>query len=529
MLPIVLLFMLPILGLAAPAADDSIIYESFAKCLQRNRIPAAQVPAMLYSPTNPAFSDVLNAYVRNLRFNTTATKKPSIIATPVDIPAVQATVVCTKEAGLQLKTRSGGHDYEGISYVSANPFVILDLFHLRNITFDMPTQTAWVQAGALLGELYYAISKQSNVLAFPAGVCPTVGAGGHISGGGYGPLIRKHGLTVDHVVDAQIIDVNGKVLDRKGMGEDLFWAIRGGGGASFGVILAYKINLVPVPPVVTVFNVQRTRTQNASDILVQYQNTIEKWDDNLFIRVLIQPVTVDKSSNKSVRITLIGEFLGNPDGLLPLMNTHLPTLGLTKADLQEMSWVESMLFWANYDNATSPEALNSRVPHDGVGFLKRKSDYVQKPIPKEGLESLFDKMIELGKVGLVFNSYGGKMSQIPEDATPFPHRAGILYKIQYSVNWHDTSDNLTKEYLGEAVKLHEFMTPFVTSNPRQAFFNYRDIDIGSTTNGNNTYEEGKVYGVKYFKNNFDRLVKIKTAVDPTNFFRTEQSIPPLPK
>lgn len=73
------------------------------------------------------------------------------------------------------------------------------------------------------------------------------------------------------------------------------------------------------------------------------------------------------------------------------------------------------------------------------------------------------------------------------------------------------------------------MTPFVSKNPREAFFNYKDLDLGINHNGKNSYEEGRVYGVEYFKDNFDRLVQIKTKVDPRNFFRNEQSIPTLPQ
>ncbi|KAA8519308.1 hypothetical protein F0562_013564 [Nyssa sinensis] len=133
--------------------------------------------------------------------------------------------------------RSGGHDYDGLSYVSEVPFVILDMFNLRSISVDIEDETAWVESGATLGELYYKIVEKSKIHGFPVGVCPTVGVGGHFSGGGYGNIMRKYGLSVDNVVDAYIVDVNGRVRSRETMGDDLFWAIKGGGGASFGVVL----------------------------------------------------------------------------------------------------------------------------------------------------------------------------------------------------------------------------------------------------------------------------------------------------
>ena len=184
-----------------------------------------------------------------------ASSKPLVIVTPLVVSHVQATIICSQRHGMQIRTRSGGHDYEGLSYVAKVPFVVINLINLREIKVDVKNNTAWVQAGATIGELYYKISEKSTTLGFPAGVWPTMGTGGHFSGGGYGFLMRKFGLAADNVFDAHIINPKGNLLDREAMGEDLFWVIRGGGGPGFGIIVAWKIKLVPVPSTVTVFNV----------------------------------------------------------------------------------------------------------------------------------------------------------------------------------------------------------------------------------------------------------------------------------
>ncbi|XP_009630062.1 berberine bridge enzyme-like 21 [Nicotiana tomentosiformis] len=515
-------------------ASDSV-YDSFVNCLTTKSIPQSEISKIVYSPSNASFNPILQAYVRNRRFfNSSTTSKPVIIVTPTEESHVSSAVLCTKETNLQLNIRSGGHDYEGISYISDVPFIMLDMFNLRSISINVNDNTAWVQAGATLGELYYNIWTKSNVLGFPAGVCPTVGVGGHVSGGGYGNMLRKFGLSVDHVLDARLVDVNGRILDRKAMGEDLFWAIKGGGGASFGVILAFQIQLVQVPQTVTYFRVERFLNQNATDAVLQWQNVVNKIDNDLFIRLLVQPITVKnkekkvkgkkKAQQKSIRVTFIALFLGDSSRLISLVSNELPALGLTKQDCFEMNWIDSVLQWANFDNTTKPIALLNRTG-DPLNFLKRKSDYVQEPIPRGRLESIFQKMISLGKAGLVFNPYGGRMAEIPEGETPFPHRAGILFKMQYSVNWNEEGAAAEKEYLTQIRDLYSFMTPFVSKNPRQAYLNYRDLDIGTNDQGPHSLEEARVYGTMYFKNNFDRLVKVKSAVDSTNFFRNEQSIP----
>ncbi|KAK9081641.1 hypothetical protein Syun_031424 [Stephania yunnanensis] len=107
---------------------------------------------------------------------------------------------------LPTRLRSGGHSYEGLSQTAQTPFVIIDLMNLNRVEIDLESETAWVESGATLGEIYYAISQASDELGFSAGYCPTVGSGGHISGGGFGMMSRKYGLASDNVVDALLID-----------------------------------------------------------------------------------------------------------------------------------------------------------------------------------------------------------------------------------------------------------------------------------------------------------------------------------
>ena len=351
--------------------------ESFIHCLLNHSQPSHPISAAIYTPNNGSFSSVLQAYIRNLRFNTTTTRKPFLIVTALHESHIQAAIVCAQTHNLQMKIRSGGHDFEGVSYVAEVPFFILDMFNLRSIHVDLKSETAWVQAGATLGEVYYRIFEKSKIHGFPAGVCPTVGVGGHFSGGGYGNMMRKYGLSVDNIIDAQIVDVNGRLLNRKSMGEDLFWAIRGG-GASFGVVVSYQIKLVRIPEIVIVFKVTKTLEQNATDIVYKWEQVANKLDENLFIRLILDVVN-GTNKVKTGRATFVALFLGDSEQLLSVMKKSFPELGLQKSDCNETSWVQSVLFWTNFPLGTPNDVLLSRKPQV-LTYLKRKSNYVKEPI-----------------------------------------------------------------------------------------------------------------------------------------------------
>ncbi|KAJ8433953.1 hypothetical protein Cgig2_001882 [Carnegiea gigantea] len=390
-----------ILTIYASWASADSVQNHFLQCLYQNTRPEALLPPSWYIPTNSSFSYVLNSTGQNLRYVMPSVRKPELILMPTDISHIQAAVVCAKKIAVQLRVRSGGHDYEGVSYASEmqDPFMIIDMAKLRTVTVDIEDNSAWVEAGATIGELYYRISEESK------------------------PSMTQKG-------------------------------------------------------------------------------------------------------NKTVLGLFNGLFLGHADQLLKIMQHDFPELGLGKSDLSEMSWIESVLYIAQYPSGSKPEVLLEGKSLF-KNYFKAKSDFVKEPIPESGLEGIWKRHVEDEGALMIWNPYGGMMSKIPESHIPFPHRNGTKFMIQYVVTWQD-GKNSESRHMEWIRKLYNYMTPYVSMLPRQAYINYRDLDLGMTKDGDTNFIEASAWGHMYFKDNFYRLVKIKTEFDPRNFFRHEQSIPPLP-
>ncbi|XP_068655897.1 berberine bridge enzyme-like 24 [Aristolochia californica] len=497
--------------------------DSFLQCLSPNLSSSANQTQVLYFPNTVAYNNRLQSSLENLRFNTSTTPKPLLIIAPTHESQVQAAVFCCKEHGIQMRVRGGGHDYEGLSFVAYEPFVVVDLVNLKSITVNIQEQTAWVQAGSLIGELYYRIAEKSGTLGFPAGLCPSVGVGGLFGGGGIGSLVRKYGLAADNVIDALLVDSNSMIRDRKSMGEDLFWAIRGGGACSFGVILSWKIKLVAVPPTVTVFNVAKTLEQGATKVVNRWQYVAEKCHENVFIRVRLQAANVNGS--RTVQALFDSLYVGGVQDLLTVMEQCFPELGLQERDCTQMSWIDSTIFFGGYSSGSPREVLLSSDPPLGKATFKAKSDFVKQPISEDGLEGIWKFLLEEMQGSIQVESLGGKMNEISDYETPFPHRRGYLYDVLYFVGWQNPEES--KKSLDWVDRLYKYMTPYVTKSPRTAYLNYRDLDLGVNRKDDTTFLKSSVWGVPYFKGNFRRLALVKGKVDKYNFFWNEQSIPPL--
>lgn len=511
-------------------ATSNAIHEDFLQCMASRSSSEIDASKAIHTVGSPSYSSLLRSSQQNPRWVNSTTSKPICIITPFFEQEIQDAVLCSKKYGLQIRVRSGGHDYEGLSYLCQTPFIIVDLINLRSITVDMVDETAWVQSGATLGELYYSIAEKSGVHGFPAGLCPSVGVGGHFSGGGIGTLMRKYGLASDNVMDAYLVDAKGRLLKRESMGEDLFWAIRGGGGASFGIIVSWKIKLVQVPPIVTVFTVDKTLQEGASKLVNNWQYVADKLHEDLFIRIIVQDVKdveKDGTTRKTIKISFNSLFLGQTDELIPLMTKSFPELGLQPENCNEMSWTESVLYFAGYPSGESLHVLTDRTMLY-KSYFKAKSDFVKEPIPENGLEGIWERLLEEEIVFMIMDPLGGKMGNISEVESPFPHRKGNLYNVQYMVKWEINRVSASNKHVHWMRMLYRYMKPYVSRSPRAAYINYRDLDLGINKHDNPSFAEARIWGRKYFKDNFDRLVRVKSEADPDNFFRNHQSIPSLP-
>ncbi|KAK9936981.1 hypothetical protein M0R45_013800 [Rubus argutus] len=192
-----------------------------------------------FTPNSSAFTAILNSTAQNLRYLVPSMPRPEFIFTPTDDSQVQTAVICSKQLGIHLRVRSGGHDYEGVSYVSQieTPFIVVDLAKLRSVNVDIQANSAWIQAGATIGEVYYRIAKKSKTHGFPAGLCTSLGVGGHITGE----------FLTDRPWEKTCFGQSEEVEEQ-----------------ALVFILWWKIKLVPVPSTVTVFTVARTLEQDAT-------------------------------------------------------------------------------------------------------------------------------------------------------------------------------------------------------------------------------------------------------------------------
>lgn len=468
---------------------------------------------------------------------------PDYIRLPRTTSEVVSAVGRAVDERRRLTVRSGGHCYE--NFVD-NPEIktIIDMNDMRAIAHDPARRAVMVQAGATLGEVYYALFRRWGV-TLPGGSCYTVGIGGHVSGAGYGQMGRLQGLIVDHLeaIEVVVVDRAGRpraivaTRDPADPHHDLWWAHTGGGGGSFGVSTRYWFRspdavgnhpsqFLPAPPsdvwICTVtWNWDDFDRESFGRLLSNYGRWHELNSDpqspyaGLFARLELTTrpngsfsmiVQMDATRVDSQR--LLERFIAAVNN-----GVHPPA---TVDQLRRLPWL----------HATGWPGLWMSNPTDRY---KYKSSYQRRSFSTGQVDGFWRVLsgTSYDQPGWVVSiaSYGGRINAVAPGATATPHRDSVL-KLLWGTAWVNAAED--RRHLGflsefyQAVHAETGGVPVPNEVTDGCFINYADVDISDPSQNSS----GVAWHDLYWKQNYPRLQQIKAKYDPGNVFRHAQSVRP---
>jgi FAD/FMN-containing dehydrogenase len=419
---------------------------------------------------------------------------------------VQQAVQCCIKVGLKAVPRGGGHNYESLS--SGDGVIVLDLAELHAISIDAASETATVGGGARLGNVYYQAYNQAK-LDFNAGTCKTVGIGGHVSGGGFGMSSRYRGLASDQVLSMRVVTADGKVaLASPTSNTDLYWALRGGGQGSFGVVTQYTLKLYKSPTNTFGMFSFKFPTTSAEKIISAFANFFPDADPRLSAFLILSRGTVE----------IQGQYIGTSaerDALL--QKSGLLNFAANSKVTESCTALGARAFFANGGRAGDCAKTES-VAEPGSGhLLESDQDYSKKKqaffttLSAEAIHYVVDQIVNVAPQGtwLMMDAFGGEISKKTNTDTPFNCRECKI-GFQYAI--------ATKEAEAFNSPKYEWQKKFADGLDKYStgkhYTNYPDLDYGAN------------FGVYYWgSDNFERLKQIKKKYDPSNLFQNGQSIP----
>jgi FAD/FMN-containing dehydrogenase len=455
----------------------------------------AELQAQLRGPaldeTDPAAAQVRGP------FNAMHAGRPSLTLECSGTADVIDAVRFARERGLAVAVRGGGHSIAGLSTTDGG--VLIDLAAMRGVQVDPDRRLAHVQGGAVLGDVDR--ETQAFDLAVPLGVVSETGIGGLTLGGGYGWLRRKHGLTSDSLVEAQVVTASGEVLTASAYSHpDLFWAIRGGGG-NFGIVTSFTFKLHPVGPMVA-FAALFYPLEDAAQIMRGWREFVSAAPDEVTSTCIsiTFPAVPEMPEAIHDRPCLIvgGVYAGDPDTGMAALEP-LRHLGTPLADLSQPTPYTAVnsgfdglfprnqirAYWkSQYLDALSDEALDT--------FVAKAQD---RPAPLT-LVNLFHM--------------GGAIAAVDPEATAFATRSAP-FMVSIDGMWGDPAeDEANVEWV------------------RSAWNEIREYGTGDVyLNFTGLADEAPTAGVdSAFGRNLRRLAEIKRQYDPDNFFRANNNITP---
>jgi FAD/FMN-containing dehydrogenase len=436
-------------------------------------------------PGHPEYEEARKLY------NGMIDKRPRLIARCVDAGDVAESVRFARETGIDLAVRAGGHNGPGLGSVDNG--LMIDLSAMRGVIVDPDAMTARVLGGSLVGDVDHATGAFG--LAAPFGIIATTGVAGLTLGGGIGNLTRKLGLSIDNVLGFDVVLADGSFVHAtEDDHDDLFWALRGGGG-NFGVVTAFTFRLSPVPSVVggpTLWTLDR-----AEEILKWYRDFLPAAPDELggwFAFLTVPPVDPFPKELQLQKVCgVVWCWGGAPEdaeeAFRPVRALRPDLDGLATMPIAALNSAFDPLYPAGdqwYWRADFFDRISDEAVAAHIEFAHRL------PTPKSTMH---------------LYPVDGAASRVAPDATAWAYRDAKWGQVMVGVDPDPaTADKLrqwTIDYW-EALHPHSMGGGYV----------------------NMMMEEGDERIQATYRGNYERLARVKGKYDPDNLFHVNQNIAP---
>jgi FAD/FMN-containing dehydrogenase len=436
---------------------------------------------------DPGWSDAV------LIWNAMVAKIPALALQPVSARDVAAAVEFAREHGLVLSIKGGGHNIAGTAVAEGG--LMLDMSRMRQITVDRDSKTAHVGPGCLLQDVDRA--TQEHGLATVLGFVSEVGVAGLTLGGGFGYLSRRFGWTVDNLEEVEIVTADGRIRTAsRTANEDLFWALRGGGG-NFGVVTRFTFRLHEIGPIVTGGLIAWSADQ-ADEVLASYQVLTDAAPRELTAALIIRmappaPFIPPEWHGKPIVGMLVCHSGRSPEAdLAQFRRFRQPIVDL----VTERPFVSQQ----SIIDATEPKGFDQYW----------KTEYL--PDLSSGyLDTFRDAALSLTSplsFSVIFHIGGALNEHINDDGAVGNRDAQFI--TGFSGMWPPNIPD--DEHIAWVRGSWERIRPYSTGG------NYVNLQLA---------EDGESRTAEAYGQNYARLQSVKAEWDPENLFRVNRNIPPL--
>ena len=453
---------------------------------------AGSLQGELLLPTDPGYDSARRIW------NGAIDRRPAGIVRCAGVADVVAAVRFARERGLEVGVRGGGHNVAGTA--TCDDGIVIDLSAMRAVSVDPAARTARVQGGALWTDVDR--ETQAYGLATPGGIVSHTGVAGLTLGGGLGFLMRKHGLAVDNLLDAEIVTAEGAVL-RASADErpDLFWALRGGGG-NFGVVTSFRFGLQRVGPTVTAGPIFWA-ADDTDAVLRFYRDFVAEAPDELGTVVRLGTVpplaAIPENLHWQPAIAVVCCYAGAADdgarAVSALRRFGTPLVDLTSpvryVDFQCGLDVSVPHGWHYYWKGTTLASLSD----DAVAVI---ADHAYAPGSPRSYAAIFHM--------------GGAVARVSHDATAFAGR-DIAHNMSIDAVW--LPDEPGERAAAETQWARRFFEALRPHSAGGVYVNFLDSDDDSS-------RVREAYGERVYR----RLAEVKTIYDPDNVFHLNKNIQP---